>query len=254
MKYHQLKYVDNGCKRRTLFYLKGIEGVRQFYPIKKRYIKSKIYEHIADAFDIENNYEVSIPDEFSDRLNEAEEEANKLIENLDAMIEEFDIEMGEIRRKCICAVDGKEIEFTIDAIGKFEGDLTIFSINPTARSKTDNLKELAFIDSFEQFVNSYATSNPQRIIELKLGSGKYREAPREGEMTKSGRPKKNGLGSWDELADEVKEGRIIESLKIQKDMMESPQDYNIPTFGGCATCPFHNVPITYDGRTFVCKG
>jgi hypothetical protein len=246
MKYYKLKYIGDGCRRRDLFNLLNKEGIKQYYPYKKRYIKSKIYRHIADRFKIDNPYNPSIPDQFVDRVKESEEKANNLIGTLDGMIDKYGIEIKTLGKKATYETKGKKIEFTIDAIGMFESQLSFFTINITSRSKTDNLKKLVFIEPFTNFTT-------QRIIELKLGSGKYREAPKNGERTKNGRLKKRGLNPWVDIAREGKK-EIKDALKTIEDMKGNPQKYNIPTFGKCATCPYHNISIEFDGETIICVG
>lgn len=254
MKYYsQLKYMDDGCPRRNLFTIREIAGVKQFYPMKKRYIRWKLYNHIAEKFNINMP---SLDDEWNwdrypERLAEVNKKVRKLTKNMDEMIEQYDIEVTDLQGSSDIIIEQNDEEETVrfhyDALGTFEGDKTIFTINTSSRSKTDNLRKLAFM------AVQIGDINIDRVIELKLGSGKYRESPKEGDRNKDGSLSKRGLKPWETIAEKVMD-RIQVSMDIIDDMVANPNEYNQPEFGTCGTCPYHNVEIEFNDQTIRCIG
>ena len=95
--------------------------------------------------------------------------------------------------------------------------------------------------------------NIERLIDLKLGSGEYREIFKEGDLTKKGKLSARGLLPWDDLKKEA-DGLLLMGYKLLKKMETDPNSYNIPMFGPCNTCPYHNVEIEFNGKKITCTG
>ena len=95
--------------------------------------------------------------------------------------------------------------------------------------------------------------NIERLIDLKLGSGEYREIFKGGDLTKKRKLSTRGLPPWVELRKEAIE-LLKTGFELLKKFQADPEPYNIPMFGPCNTCPYHNVEVEFNGKKIICTG
>ena len=137
----------------------------------------------------------------------------------------------------------------MDGIGSFQGQKSIFKFNLTSRFNRRDALELVCVESHLRNEGE----NIERLIDLKLGSGEYREISKEGDLTKKGKLSVRGLPPWDELKKEADE-LLLTGFELLKKMEADPDSYNIPMFGPCNTCSYHNVEIEFNGKKIICNG
>ena len=254
VKFYKLKTIEKGCSRRTLFgSLKSagkVKGVSQYYPKKMVYIKTKLFDYIANKFSsakVLDDFPYKVGGRFDIRLER--EDVMPLIDNLEKLIAEHEISIESLNIPVTYESDGIKVGLNCDAKGTFDGDLAIFKLNPTTRFNKEDAYELVCI-------NKLATESDgecYRLVVLKLGNGEIREVLENGDRNKNGSLSKNGLPEWTTLQNET--DHTIENVSnILKGIETSPEEYNIPTFGSCATCPYHNVEIAFNGKNIICVG
>jgi len=95
--------------------------------------------------------------------------------------------------------------------------------------------------------------NIERFIVLLLGSGNYREILKEGDRTKTGELSKRGLPPWEDLRKETND-LLQRGYNLKQKMEKNPELYNIPKFGPCTTCPYHNIEVKFNNKSIVCIG
>ncbi|MFX0033554.1 MAG: hypothetical protein ACFE9P_12890 [Candidatus Hermodarchaeota archaeon] len=81
----------------------------------------------------------------------------------------------------------------------------------------------------------------------------FREVYKEGDKTKSGALDKRGLAPWNKLKVEVNE-ILLKSYEKVKEMKKNPDLFNVPEFGPCGTCPYHNIEVNYKSTKVICTG
>lgn len=51
--FYTLLNLEKACPRRTIFRLKGIKGISQYYHARKSYERNRIYQYITDKFHLD---------------------------------------------------------------------------------------------------------------------------------------------------------------------------------------------------------
>lgn len=241
--FYRLINLEDACPRRTVFFLKKIKGIPQYYPNKQIFLRNMVFEYLIEKFglNISSNSLQKVDESFTSRFEE--EGVGDLITNFETLINENEIELHEINRLISYVPNGFNAEIFIDGIGSFQGQKAIFKFNLTTRFNRHDALELVCVESHLRNEGE----NIERLIDLKLGSGEYREIFREGDLTKKGKLSVRGLLPWDDLKKEADE-LLLTGYELLKKMEADPNSYNIPIFGFCNTCPYHNVKVEFNGK------
>lgn len=253
IKFYALKSIEQGCKRRTLFthleHENKMEGEPQYYPMKLLYTQSKVYEHIMETYSAKAIEELPFGgiSMFGERLRS--EDVSSLIENLDALVLKHDITFESVNIPATYEHGGLKVKLNCDVKGTFGGDLALFYLNTTTQFSRENVYELVTLNE----VATTSDGEYYRLIVLKLGNGEIREVLEKGDRNKDGSLKKNGVPPWDELLKEVDQ-RIENVSEVLEALESDPASFNVPTFGSCGTCPYHNVSLSVDGEAVICRG
>ena len=88
--FYTLLNLEKACPQRTIFRLKGIKGICQYYHARKIYERNRIYQYLADKFHLDTS-KISFQDndgEFTSRLEK--EEIGELIDKLEQLIQFYD--------------------------------------------------------------------------------------------------------------------------------------------------------------------
>lgn len=62
-----------------------------------------------------------------------------------------------------------------------------------------------------------------------------------------------GLQPWNTLKEEI-DVKLKENYELIQKMEVDPNSYDIPLFGTCGTCPYHNVEVVVNGQKITCLG
>ena len=240
---------EKACPRRMVWYILGIEGKPQYYYNKIIFERGKVFEHLLEMFpNASGTTDIGRIDEiFKDKINE--EDVNELIKNLDSIVSAHKIEITEINTKTDYPLTTPPIRIYCDAIGNIEGVDALFKINMTQRFKKDDAYELVLA---ENMINP-EKKKKYRLISLKLGQGDYREILKNGDRNKDGSLSKRGLQPWNQLKEEIDEN-LKKNFELIKKMENDPNSYDIPVFGTCGTCPYHNVEVIINKQKITCLG
>ena len=240
---------EKACPRRMVWYMLEIEGKPQYYYNKLIYERGKVFEHLLTTFPkASGSTELERMDEvFKDKFEE--EDGYDLFFYLDSMISANAIEITEVNKKIDYSLTNPPIRLYCDAVGTFDGDDALFKLNMTQRFKKDDAYELVLV---ENMVNPGKKKN-YRLITLQLGEGKYREIFENGDRNQDGSLSKRGLQPWTNLKDEIDEN-LKENFELIKKMEIDPICYDIPLFGTCGTCPYHNVEVVVHRQKVTCLG
>jgi hypothetical protein len=247
--FYSLLTLEKTCPRRTVFQLKGVKGISQYFHTRKRYERNRIYRYLADRFQLDAT-KISfqeIDDHFLPRLEQ--EPIGEYIDNLEQLILSNNIELIEIGRPIIYSFGKGSTELYLDGLGKFHGKNALFKFNFTTRFNRDHALELVCVEHTLRDSNK----NIESLIILLLGSGTYREILKEGEKTKNGKLSKRGLPPWEELKKEVDE-LLQNGYTLKQKMEQNPESYNLPKFGPCNTCPYHNIEVEFNNKKIICTG
>ncbi|MFX1376431.1 MAG: hypothetical protein ACFFA0_11500 [Promethearchaeota archaeon] len=247
--FYRLINLENACPRKTILSLSMIKGISQYYPNKQTYLRNKVFEYLIDKFDLDTISDSfqKVDENFVERLEK--EGTSELITNLEHLIHENEIIIHEINKPFSYVTDGFATEIYVDGIGSFRGQHSIFKFNLTSRFNRQNALELALVES--QLHNDGDAI--ERLIDLKLGSGDYREILKQGDLTKNGKLSARGLSPWEDLQKEAKK-LLKNGYKLLKKMETNSDSYNTPMFGPCNTCPYHNIKIEFHGKKIICTG
>jgi len=253
IEYRKLKYFEKGCKRRLLFDMlkdKGIiKGISQYYSVKKIYTMTKIFDYIVNKFSTKSldDFPYEVGGKFDTRLEN--EDVSELISNLESLMIEHEISFESVNIPMTYEYNDTKITLHCDAKGTIGGDLALFKLNLTTRFSREDAYELVCIND----VATKSDGEYYRLVVLKLGSAQIREVIERGDRTKKDVLKKNGIPEWTTLLNELNE-QIVGASDVLSGLKTSPEAYDVPTFGSCGICPYHNVKITYNGKTTICVG
>ena len=253
IKFYKLKDFDKGCSRRSLFAIlehEGkIKGISQYYSTKLLYTKTKLLDYFINKFSAkaEDDFSYKVGSKFDIRLER--EDISPIIDNLEKLIADHEITVMRANIPVTYEYKGIEVTLNCDAKGTFDGDLVIFKLNTTTRFNREDAYELVCINT----IATTSDGEHYRLIVLKLGNGDFREVFEDGDRNKNGTLKKNGIPEWTTLQNEI-DDRIENVSAVLEGIENSPEEYDIPTFGSCGTCPYHNVEITFGGKTIICVG
>lgn len=247
--FYRLISIEDACPRKTIFFLKGIEGISQYFQNHQVFLRNELFKFLDEKFGLELNIDSmqKIDEAFQSKFEQ--EGVGELINNFEALIDENEIDMTEVNKHISYIPDGFSVDMFLDGLGSFQGNLSLFKFNLTTRfNRHDALELVAGEDSLRD-----ADKAVQRLIDLKLGSGDYREVLKDGDRTKKGTLSARGLAPWEDLKKETDETLKSGYVLLEK-MKKDPDSYNIPMFGPCSTCPYHNIEIEYDGKKITCTG
>jgi len=240
---------EKACPRRMAWYILEIEGTPQYYYNKLIFERGKLFDHLLSKFpnasgttDLERVDEI-----FQGKFNE--EEISELISNIDSLISEHNITFTEINKKVDYPLTDKPIRLYCDGIGTFKGKDALFKVNMTQRFRKDDAYELVLI---EHLLNPEKMKT-YRLITLKLGQGDFREVFEQGDRNKDGSLNKRGLQPWNTLKERI-DGKLTENYELIQQMEHDPNSYDIPVFGTCGTCPYHDVEVIVNSQKQIYFG
>ena len=53
--FYTLLNLEKACPRRSIFRLKGIKGISQYFHARKNYERNRIYQYLTDKFHLDTN-------------------------------------------------------------------------------------------------------------------------------------------------------------------------------------------------------
>lgn len=247
--FYRLINIEDACPRRTVFSLKGVEGISQYFQNHQIFLRSELFKYLNEKFELKVEVDSlqKVDEDFQARFEQ--EGVGELINNFESLIIQNDIDMTEVNKHVTYIPNGFSVDMFLDGLGIFQGSHSLFKFNLTTRFNRHDAYELVCGEFFLR--NSGKTV--EKLIDLKLGSGDFREILRDGDRTKKGTLSAKGLAPWEDLREET-EKALKDGYKLMKKMEEDPNTYNVPMFGPCNTCPYHNIEIKYDDHKIICTG
>ncbi len=168
--FYTLLNLEKACPRRTIFRLKGIKGINQYYHARKINERNRIYQYLADKFHLDTSkiHFQDIDEQFISRLEK--EEIGELIDNLEKIIQLYGIEFTELNRQIIYTFNNVSAKLYLDGIGRFLGKDTLFKFNFTTRFNRNHALELVCCENYLRDPNMFkiCLNNYFNILRLSI--------------------------------------------------------------------------------------